>query len=101
MRTKVSEEQKFATIWLTNEDQQNEAIIAAVSALTKGWRSKGYLPVVFYSGHGDLYENTAALLLHNREGAALHAMERREAIAATQTKETAVRGRSLHVDTAK
>ena len=90
---KISEEQKLATIWLTNEDQQNEAAMATVSALAKEWHAKGYMPVVYYSGHGDLYENTAALLLNNREGAALRAMERREALAAAQSKETPVRER--------
>ena len=93
MRQFVDESLKAATIWLTNEDQQNEAAMAAVSALAKEWHAKGYLPVVFYSGHGNLYENTAALLLNNREGAALRAMERRDAPAAAQTTETPVRER--------
>lgn len=79
MRQLIDESLKAATIWLTNEDQQSESVMASVTALTQEWRSKGYQPVIFRSGRGDLYENTAALLLHNREGAAMRAAAREAA----------------------
>ena len=79
MRLHIEESLNAATIWLTNEDQQNETTMSAVTALMEEWKSKGYQPVIFRSGRGDLYENTAALLMNNREGAAKRAMERQKA----------------------
>ena len=78
MRLHIEVPLKAATIWLTNEDQQNETTMSAVTALVQEWRSRGFQPVIFRSGRGDLYENTAALLLNNREGAAKRAMAREE-----------------------
>ena len=90
MRLHIEESLKAATIWLTNEDQQNEATMSAVTALMEEWKSKGYQPVIFRSGRGDLYENTAALLMNNREGAAKRAMARREAFQTFAEEEPAI-----------
>lgn len=78
MRLHISEEHKFAELWLTNEDQHNEAVLARLPQYYRDCKAKGYQAVVFYSGQGDLYEHTAALLLRNRDTAAEQEVQRRK-----------------------
>ena len=66
MEIKRYEDDHIITVWLTNEDQQNEEILQWLEAHYPIWKKQGYLTVVYKSGHEDLYDNTLALLKHNR-----------------------------------
>ena len=61
-----NEESRIISVWLTNADQQNEDIQNWLKRKYPVWKKEGYLTVVYKSGHEDLYENTLALLRHNR-----------------------------------
>lgn len=61
-----NEESRIISVWLTNADQQNEEIQNWLKGKYPVWKKEGYLTVVYKSGHEDLYENTLALLKHNR-----------------------------------
>ena len=61
-----NEESRILSVWLTNADQQNEEIQNWLKGKYPVWKKEGYLTVVYKSGHEDLYENTLALLKHNR-----------------------------------
>ena len=60
--TRFNEKLHIVEIWLTREDQQNEALIASLSARYREWNEKGYQPVLFRSGCHNLYEDMLALL---------------------------------------
>ncbi len=62
-------------IWLTNADQKNEKMQAWLKKQYPVWRSQKLLPVVYHSGHEDLYDNTLALLKHNRTASARREMK--------------------------
>ena len=66
MEIEVKQNEGFVTIWLTNDDQKNETLQSWLKEQYPLWRAQKLTPVVYHSGHGDLYENTLALLKHNR-----------------------------------
>ena len=66
MEINRNEESRILSVWLTNADQQNEEIQNWLKGKYPVWKKEGYLTVVYKSGHEDLYENTLALLKHNR-----------------------------------
>ena len=53
-------------MWLTRDDQQDAAIMAALPGVLSDLRARGHYPVVFRSGTEALYGYTLALLRHNR-----------------------------------
>ena len=59
---RFNEKLHIVEIWLTREDQQNETLMASLSARFQEWNEKGYQPVLFRSGCHDLYEDMLALL---------------------------------------
>lgn len=61
-----NDETRTISVWLTNADQQNEEIQNWLKVKYPVWKKQGYLTAVYKSGHEDLYENTLALLKHNR-----------------------------------
>ena len=69
MLIQTNDEKKIVTIWLTNDEQTAPSCSAVLDPLLKVWKAKQYFPVVFRSGAHDLYDNTAGLLLHNRDAA--------------------------------
>lgn len=81
MEISINEKSKTISIWLTNADQHDEACAAQVKALIKEWHGKGWLPVIFRSGGEDLYEDTIALLKHNRDLTARREVEAEKALA--------------------
>ena len=70
-----NEESRIISVWLTNADQQNEDIQNWLKRKYPVWKKEGYLTVVYKSGHEDLYENTLALLKHNRRLSARREVE--------------------------
>ena len=70
-----NEESRIISVWLTNADQKNEEIQNWLKRKYPVWKKEGYLTVVYKSGHEDLYENTLALLKHNRRLSAQREVE--------------------------
>ncbi|MBQ6268398.1 MAG: hypothetical protein IJK64_11595 [Clostridia bacterium] len=56
----------IVSVWLTNEDQKNEALEAWLKEQYPKWKEKKLQPVVYRSGKGDLRESVLELLKHNR-----------------------------------
>lgn len=75
MLQRKNEELKIYEIWLTNADQNDESTMASIEPVIKEWHSKGYMPVIYRSGHDDLYDCTLSLLRHNRKVSARREME--------------------------
>lgn len=53
---------KMATLWMTKEEHESQADFLRNKFAELN--SAGYKPVVFISGHDDLCEATASLLVH-------------------------------------
>lgn len=70
MLYEVNDVTKIVTIWLTNDDQKDEAVSEKVNEICNKYHDKKYLVGVFKSGKESLYENTRDLLLKNRESMA-------------------------------
>ena len=70
MMIQVGENKKDVFIWLTNADQAGEKAEETLSAVIAEWKARGFYPVIFRSGRADLYDQTFALLKHNRDAAA-------------------------------
>jgi len=62
----VKDSLKIVEIWLTNAEQGNAALRKSLQPLFDEYKQKKYKVAVFESGHGDLVDATAGLLLHNR-----------------------------------
>lgn len=67
MRIIANEKDRFLEIWLTKAEKNEVALRESLKPLYKWWKAKGYLPVVYESGEGDLKESLVGLLRHNRE----------------------------------
>lgn len=76
LETEVKKNEGFVTIWLTNDDQKNEAVQSWLKEQYPLWQAQKLTPVVYHSGHEDLYENTLALLRHNRRVSAQRELAR-------------------------
>ena len=70
----------FMEVWLTNDDQKNEALLAWLKSQYPIWNSQKLKPVLYRSGHEDLYENTLALLRYNRRRSAERELEQEKSI---------------------
>ena len=62
----VRDDRKIVEVWLTNEEQQDQAIRESLKPLYQQYKAKKYTVAVFLSGSRDLAEETAALLRHNK-----------------------------------
>ena len=75
MEIDILEKQNLVTVWLTNADQQNPAVLAQLKEIYAKYKDTNYKVGVFRSGKGDLYENTRDLLLYNRRRTAQREVE--------------------------
>ena len=66
MEINVRDDKKIVDIWLTNEEQQDQAIRESLKPLYQQYKEKKYTVAVFLSGSRDLAEETSALLRHNK-----------------------------------
>lgn len=66
MKIEVNEQFRFASVWLTNEEKDDQQIRESLQPLMKEYQSKKYKFVVFESGSRDLLEQTKGLLSHNK-----------------------------------
>ena len=66
MEINVRDDRKIVDIWLTNEEQQDQALREKLKPLYQQYKAKKYKVAVFLSGSRDLAEETGALLRHNK-----------------------------------
>ena len=62
----TDEKERLLAIWLSAEESDDEAVMAARHPVIVQYKSMKYQPVIYRSGDGNLQENTAALLCHTR-----------------------------------
>jgi len=63
----VKDSLKIVEIWLTNAESNNTVLHQSLQPLYEKYKQKRYKVAVFESGHSDLFDSTAGLLLHNRK----------------------------------
>ena len=66
MKIEVNDQFRFASVWLTNEEKDNQQIRESLQPIMKEYKSKKYKFEVFESGSRDLLEQTRGLLSHNK-----------------------------------
>ncbi|MBD5083680.1 MAG: hypothetical protein HDT33_01065 [Clostridiales bacterium] len=66
MEINVRDDRKIVEVWLTNEEQQDQAIKESLKPLYQQYKAKKYTVAVFLSGSRDLAEETVVLLLRNK-----------------------------------
>lgn len=66
MEINVNHSQGTVSIWLSRDDQKDEALQAWLKEQFPKWKEQKLLPVVFRSGKEDLYDCTLHLLKYNR-----------------------------------
>lgn len=73
MKVEVNERFKFACVWLTNEEKEDQQIRESLKPLMAEYKKRKYKFVIYESGDRDLLEQTKGLLSHNKN---LGAVER-------------------------
>ena len=66
MRIYTDEKDRLLAIWLSAEENDDEAVMEALHPVIVQYKSMKYQPVIYCSGDGNLKESTAALLCHTR-----------------------------------
>ena len=67
MEIYVKDSDKIVEVWLTNAEKNDKLLRQSLHPLYDKYTQQKYKIAVFESGHGDLLENTAGLLLHNKK----------------------------------
>lgn len=62
----VNEARGTVSIWLTNADQKDEALMAWLEEQYPNWKAQKLLPVIYRSGKDDFFDCTLQLLKYNR-----------------------------------
>ena len=66
MQIERNEQAKQISVWLTKADQEDPQLSRWLQQQYPTWKQQKYQTVVYRSGSEDLYDNTLALLKHNR-----------------------------------
>ena len=66
MKVEVFDSLKFACVWLTKEESENQEIKESLKPLMAEYKAKKYKFVVYHSGKSNLVEQTKDLLRHNK-----------------------------------
>lgn len=66
MNIEVNQDFKFASVWLTNEEKEDEQLREDLVPIINAFKEKKYKFVIFESGSQNLLDLTAALLSHNK-----------------------------------
>ena len=61
------EQAKIIEVWLTQAESADQALNERLKPLYKKWKQQKYMTCVFRSGSRNLQDQTAGLLLHNRD----------------------------------
>ena len=76
MEINVRDDRKIVEVWLTNEEQQDQALREKLKPLYQQYKAKKYTVTVFLSGSRDLVEETGALLRYNKRRSAEREVQR-------------------------
>ena len=79
MEVRQDHEKKIIEVWLTKAEKADEAMQCRLRPMYARWKRQKYLVAVYCSGAQDLQEQTACLLLHNRNVFATQAAEQEQA----------------------
>lgn len=66
---------KTVFVWLSAEEAADEVLMTSLRANYAKWRARGFLPVVFESGRGDLENSMYQLMKHNYQTIAKNKLE--------------------------
>ena len=66
MKIEVFDNLKFACVWLTKEESENQEIKESLKPYMAEYKAKKYKFVVYHSGKKNLLEQTQDLLRHNK-----------------------------------
>lgn len=67
MEVRVHEDMKLVEIWLTRQEQDDDALQEQLQRMYQDYKSRKYMVAQFHSGAADLYAVTRDLLLFNRK----------------------------------
>ncbi len=67
MEVRVHEDMKLVEVWLTKQEQSDNAIREQLQQMYQDYKSRKYMVAQFHSGGGDLYAITRDLLIFNRK----------------------------------
>ena len=67
MEVRVHEDMKLVEIWLTRQEQADNAIREQLQQMYQDYKSQKYMVAQFHSGGSDLYAFTRDLLIFNRK----------------------------------
>ena len=67
MEVRVHEDMKLVEVWLTRQEQADNAIREQLQQMYQDFKSRKYMVAQFHSGGGDLYGITRDLLIFNRK----------------------------------
>lgn len=66
MNIELNDEFKFAVVWLTNEEKENQQMYDSLKPLMAEYKQRKYKFIIMESGKQDLLELTKGLLNHNK-----------------------------------
>ncbi len=78
MKINPHDNSKLVEVWLTKEDQADQALQAWLREQYRNYAEKKYTVVVFRSGNQDLVEESSALLRYNRKRSAEREVQRKK-----------------------
>lgn len=58
---------KTVLFWLSRAEAADSQVMDSLKPLFKNWKNRGYLPVVFESGEGDMNDSMYLLMKRNFE----------------------------------
>lgn len=67
MEVRVHEDMKLVEVWLTKQEQTDNAIREQLQRMYQDYKNRKYMVAQFHSGGGDLYAITRDLLIFNRK----------------------------------
>ena len=67
MEVRVHEDMKLVEVWLTRQEQADNAVREQLQQMYQDYKARKYMVAQFHSGGGDLYAITRDLLIFNRK----------------------------------
>lgn len=67
MEVRVHDDMKLVEIWLTRQEQADDALREQLRQMYQDYKSRKYMVAQFHSGSADLYVFTRDLLIFNRK----------------------------------
>ena len=67
MEVRVHEDMKLVEVWLTRQEQADNAIRKQLQQMYQDYKARKYMVAQFHSGGSDLYAITRDLLIFNRK----------------------------------